>query len=338
MASLALDIFKNDAFSFTSLTDAILKAPYKPGRIGALGLFRERGITTTTIVIEEKDGRLSLIQTSPRGGPGSTIGAQKRTARSFVVSHLERESKVLADEIQGVRAFGSPNSNDAISAIVNERLTDLRAMHEVTLEHLRAGAIQGLVKDADGSTLHNLFTEFNVAQQTGTVSPNSTTDEGGDLRGEVVALQRLIENELGAEPISGYRAFCGKDFFDTLRADLGVVKTLRFADPQSLLQQQANARSFVYGGVTWEEYRGSTGGTPFFPDAEAYLFPEGSNIFSTYFAPADFQETVNTVGLPIYAKVVVDDELNRYTKLHTQSNPLALCLRPRAVVKVTLAT
>jgi hypothetical protein len=57
--------------------------------------------------------------------------------------------------------------------------------------------------------------------------------------------------------------------------------------------------------------------------------PEGTSIFRTYFAPADFMEAVNTIGLPLYAKMVVDDELQRWVKLHTQSNPLAMCLRPR---------
>jgi major capsid protein E len=333
-----LDIFRSDAFSVTSLTDAILKAPFKPGRIGALGLFRERGITTTSVVIEEKDGRLSLIQTSPRGAPSSSIGESKRTARSFLVPHLSRESTVMADEVQNVRAFGSQDATAAVQAVVNERLQDLRAMHEVTLEHLRAGAIKGLILDADGSTLLNLFTEFGVSQQSAVLTPDAAADNGDQLRGQIVAIQRLIEAELGAEPVSSYRAFCGKDFMDDLRADLGVVQTLRYADPQALLQQQANARMFSFGGVTWEEYRGSTGGTPFIPDAEAYVFPEGSPIFSTYFAPADFVETVNTVGLPIYAKQAPDAEFNRFVKIHSQSNPLSLCLRPRAVVKATLGT
>jgi len=332
-----LDVFKTDAFNTVSLTDAILKAPYKPSRIGQLGLFTERGITTTTVIVEEKDGRLSLIQTSPRGGPGSSIGAEKRKARSFLVPHLQRESTIMADEIQNVRAFGSEDALQGLQAIVNERLGDLRAMHEVTLEHLRAGAIKGIILDADGSTLLDLFTQFDVSQQSATLTPHSTNDEGGALRGEVVAAQRLVENELGAEPISGYRAFCGKTFFDTLRLDLSLTQTLRWADAQSLLQQQPNFRAFAFAGVVWEEYRGATGGTPFIPDAEAYLFPEGTRYFVQYNAPADFVETVNTVGLPIYAKQSVDAELNRFVKLHSQQNPLALCLRPRVVIKLTLA-
>jgi hypothetical protein len=66
--------------------------------------------------------------------------------------------------------------------------------------------------------------------------------------------------------------------------------------------------------------------------------PEGTGIFKTYFAPADFLETVNTVGLPLYAKVAVDPEFGRWARIHTQSNPLALCLRPRAVIRITGAS
>lgn len=326
-----LDVFRSDAFSVLSLTDAILKAPFKPGRIGELGLFRSRGITTTVVMVEEKDGRLTLIPTSPRGGPGSSIGASKRAARSFVVPHLERDSTILADEVQNVRSFGSENAQDAVQALINERLADLRGMHEATLEHLRASALQGIILDSDGSTpIYNLFTEFGVAQQAATI------DTTAEMRRQIVAAERLIETELGAEPISGYRALCGDDFFDIL-LDSSDVKTSFQYQEGSVLRADLR-KGFQFGGVSWENYRGSVGGVAFFAADEAYLFPEGTSIFGTYFAPADFIETVNTVGLPIYAKQSVDDQLGRWAKIHTQSNPLALCLRPRAVVKLTLST
>jgi len=68
------------------------------------------------------------------------------------------------------------------------------------------------------------------------------------------------------------------------------------------------------------------------------VLPEGTSIFTTYFAPADFNETVNTIGKRMYAKSFVDPELQRFTKLHAQSNPLSICLRPRAVIRVRIAT
>lgn len=326
-----LDVFKDDAFSVVSLTDAILKRPYKPGRIGKLGLFRERGITTTTAVVEQKDGVLTLIQSSPRGGPASQLSPTPRTARAFVLPHLERDSTIMADEVQNVRAFGSENAVESVQAIVNERLTTLRAMHEATLEHLRIGAIKGQILDADGSTvLFNLFTEFGVSQQ------SVILDLDGNIREQAVAIQRLIEDELGAEPISGYRAFCGDDFFDALISAESVSESLKYQESR-LLRTDLRA-GFEYGGIVWENYRGRVGNTEFIPTDEAYVVPEGTDIFATYFAPADFMETVNTVGLPVYAKVATDPELQRWAKVHSQSNPLALNLRPRAVVRVVLAT
>jgi hypothetical protein len=329
-----IDIFRDDAFSAVSLTDAVLKAPYRPGRIGALGLFRESGMITTTAVIEEKDGALSLIPTGPRGGPASTIGRERRTARSFIASHLERESTILADEVQGVRAFGSESVLEGVQAIVNERLATLRAMHEVTLEYHRVGAIKGLILDADGvTTIYNLFTEFGIVQQTHEIDFSSATT---NVRNEAIAIQRLAETELGAEPITGYRAFCGDDFFDALIEHASVVTSLQYQESR-LLRTDLRA-GFEYGGITWENYRGKVGAIDFFPTGEAFVVPVGPQIFSTKFAPADFMEAVNTLGLPIYAKMVFDPELNRWAKVHTQSNPLALCLRPRAVINVTMAT
>lgn len=332
-----LDIFStNAAFSLSQLTDAFIKMAYAPARVGQLGYFRSQGVSTTSVLVEWKNDQLALIQTSPRGGVGSSKGNVKRNLQAIAIPHLEKNANILADEVQGVRVFGSEDNTEAVQAKVNERLAELRQDHELTWEHMRISAIQGKVLDADASVLLNLFTTFNVSQSTGTVSPNSSTDEGDALRGEIVAIQRSIEGVLGATPIAGFRAFCGPTFFDTLRADLGVVQTLRYADPASLLRQGANSRVFEFGGVVWEEYRG---GTSYIAADEAYVVPEGPavDIFRQYNAPADFIGTVNTLGLPLYARTYPDPE-ERFVKLHTQSNPLFICLRPDAVVKVTLTT
>jgi hypothetical protein len=97
---------------------------------------------------------------------------------------------------------------------------------------------------------------------------------------------------------------------------------------------------FTFGGITFEEYRGQATDPDgnvrrFIASGEGYCFPVGtSQTFVTYFAPADFNETVNTLGLPIYAKQE-PRKFDRGTDLHTQSNPLPLCLRPAVLVKVT---
>ena len=58
--------------------------------------------------------------------------------------------------------------------------------------------------------------------------------------------------------------------------------------------------------------------------------------FGTYLAPADFNETVNTLGLSLYAKQA-PRPFDRGTDLHTQSNPLPMCHRPGVLIKLTAA-
>ena len=61
-----LDIFNDDAFSLSQLTVAINDLPKTYNRIAEMGLFRERGITTTTASIERKGHLLSLVERRPR--------------------------------------------------------------------------------------------------------------------------------------------------------------------------------------------------------------------------------------------------------------------------------
>jgi len=96
---------------------------------------------------------------------------------------------------------------------------------------------------------------------------------------------------------------------------------------------------FPFGGITFEEYRGQAtdaAGTVrrFIAANEGHAFPLGtSDTFATYVAPADFNETANTLGRPLYAKQE-PRKFDRGTDLHTQSNPLPMTHRPGVLVKV----
>ncbi len=332
-----MDIFRDDAFSMASLTAAIIAVPYKPARIGQLGLFGEQGITTTVVMVEEKQGQLSLVPTSPRGGVPDSIGKDGWKVRAFTVPHLARRSQILADAIQGVRAFGSETELQVIQTMVNQRLATLRNMLDVTLEYHRMGAIKGVVLDADGtSTIYNLFTEFGVVQQTFDMDLDDTDE---DVRGNCVAIARLIEDELGAAIYTGLRGFCSSSFFDALVGHAEVKESFKYQESRVLRDDLR--KGFPFGGITWEEYRGKVGSVAFVEDGYAYIFPEGvvtekGPLFQTNFAPADYLETVNTVGLPYYSKQAVDPVWQKFVDIEAQSNPLCLCLIPRAVIKVNM--
>ncbi|WP_419833489.1 major capsid protein [Endozoicomonas atrinae] len=328
-----MDIFNDDAFSLTSLTATINEMEYKPGRLGELGLFRESGINTTTAVVESVNGVLRLLPSSERGAPATQAVGDKRQMRSFVIPHIPHDSTIMAAEVQNVRQFGSEDAMQGVQAVINQRLARMNANHEVTLEFLRMGALKGEILDGDGSTvLYNLFDEFGVSQQTHNFNFGSATT---DVRLQSTKARRLVDDAMGAEPYSGLRAFTGKDFFDALVNHKSVKEAYqRWQDGEALRNDPKG--TFRFADINWEEYRGSVGGQDFVPDNKAYLYPEDADIFRTWFAPADFIETVNTIGLPRYAKQKVMD-FDKGVLVHTQSNPLPINLKPRAVIELTMS-
>lgn len=331
-----LDIFSNSAFSLTSLTDAINKVPFVPGRLGQLGIFDESGVSTTSVMIEEREGSLSLIETSPRGAPATQNLHNKRKARSLVVPHIALEDTVLADEIQNVRAFGTENALEGVQNVVNLRLAEMARKHDATLEHLRIGAIKGQVLDADGtSVLYDLFGEFGVTQHTEIdFDLDNATPAKGAVRKKCHDVVRKVEDELGAAPYTYVHAFCSATFFDDLVSHPEVEESYRRYQESAFLRAGLVRKSFEYAGITFEEYRGKVGSVDFIADGKAHFFPVGvPGLFRQYNAPADFVETANTIGLPRYAKQAVDQEFGRWVKLHTQSNPLPICTRPKVLIK-----
>jgi hypothetical protein len=80
-----------------------------PSRISSarLNIFQDAPQRTRTIAIESVDETLSLIQTSQVGAPPSQLSALKRKVRNFSTVRLAKESTIKAEELQGIRAFGS---------------------------------------------------------------------------------------------------------------------------------------------------------------------------------------------------------------------------------------
>lgn len=337
---MQLDAFNGDAFSMHTLTAAFNKLPHVPLRVGQLGLFAEAGVRGTSIDVESINGRLTLIQSSQRGSvAGDPLVSNKRTMRTFRTYHFERDAKVYADEVQNIRQFGSETELQQMQDLVNERMAELLPMHEVTLEYHRVNALQGMLYDADGSTLLNLFTEFGVTQQTHNFVFSAA---GTDVRNEIVAAKRKSEDVLGGLVVRGYRALCSPGWMDSFVAHASVKEAYKYQQGQ-MLASDLRSNGFRFGDVVFEEYRGTValpdsvgGGTrTFIPADTAWLIPE-ADIYITRFSPADYEETVNTLGLPRYAKQVADPSgLNKYRLINTQSNLICLCLRPEAVIKLT---
>jgi len=332
----APDIWSDDGFTLESLTVAVNKEPYRPGQVSATGLFDEDGVTTTTVSVELRDGKLSLVEPSERGGPGETVGDESRVRIPFDVDHYQRDDSILADEVQNVRAFGAENRLETLTERVERKAQRHARDLTMTLEHQRVGAIKGIVTSKSGTVLHDLYSRFGLAVPAAVsleLDVDSTLATG--LWQDVVY---ALEDELD-EPYDGLHVFTGRDFHKALWQHKSVRETFVFNNAQILRQDVPD--TFEWGGATWERYR--TGakatsdlGAPYIAADEARVVPRGvPDLFITRFAPADYEETVNTVGLPFYAKQWARPD-GKGRHLQVQMNPISLCTRPGVLRKLTL--
>ena len=330
--------FDNPGFSMASLTAAINILPNRYGRLEQLNLFPAKPVRTRQIIVEEYAGKLNLLPTRPVGSPGTVGERGTRKLRSFVIPHIPHDDVVLPEEVQGIRAFGSETEMEAISGVMARHLETMRNKHAITLEHLRMGALKGQILDADGSTIYDLFGEFGLSQET---IGFDLANGNSDIKGRCYDLLTAIEDKLQGEFMTGVHVLCSPEFFRALTTHK-EVKTAYTNWQQGIMLISDVRSGFTYTGVTFEEYRGQASdgnGTvrKFIAPGEAHAFPLGTvDTFGTYFAPADFNETVNTLGQSLYAKQE-PRKFERGTDLHTQSNPLPMCHRPGVLVKLTAA-
>ena len=330
--------FNNPAFSMSSLTAAINIIPNRFGRIEALKIFPDKPVRTRQVMVEEQNGVLNLLPTMPVGAPG-TVGLRgKRAMRSFVVPHIPHDDVVLPEEVQGIRAFGTETEMETIASVMARHLQTMRNKHAITLENLRMGALKGVILDADGSVIYDLFREFDI---TPAVINFELANANSNVKKACANVLRHFEDNLKGEFMTGVHCLCSPEFFDAL-TDHGKVKdAFAYSQQRAVLIDDMRA-GFTFGGVTFEEYRGQAtdmhGVTRrFIAAGEAHAFPLGTvDTFSTYYAPADFNETANTLGQALYAKQE-PRKFDRGTDLHTQSNPLPMCHRPGVLVKLTMA-
>lgn len=344
---VSMDIFNDNAFGLIEMTEAVQTMEFVPSFIGSLNLFTPTPIRTTSFFMEERDGELSLIPTTERGGPLTEHDRERRKVRSFQTARIAKGATIYAEEVQGVRAFGSETELEAAQSLVASRMTGdtgIMAEIEFTFEHMRLGALKGEVKDADGSTLINWYDEFGISPP----SPVNfaLTTSSTDVRKKCADLVRLMARKSrGAfTPGTTIHALCGDEFYDALIQHPQVRETyLNYNAAASLREsivgsgQNGTFGSFNYGGITFHNYRGTDDGTRVaIDDNEARFFPVGArNIFQHVMAPGEFFDFVNTPGRRTYAMTIPDRDRNAWVRVEGYSYPLFVCRRPDLLMRGT---
>lgn len=340
------DALRSDAFSLTSMTNGINILPVTQQSLGREGLFPFEGIDTRTVQIEYRQNVVSLLPFAPMGTLGIGMDDPTRVVRSFAVPFIPHATTIYAQQLIGVRKFGSTDQMESVQERITLEMSRHKANHELTWEYLRASALCGLVRDAQsGATILNYFTEFGLSEDTFTFAFSAAPATIVDPTPEA-ALQakcREVKDAVGAA-LGGPTGTCevgaliDDTFFNNMMLSPGVRSA--WNDQQNFRRQGSDPGDdvFDWGGISWKRYRTAVGSNNFFGGTNvARFYPKGTaaqGIFQQYGAPGPSLEAVGTIGLPMYASQEILPH-NAGIQLHTNSSPLFICKRPGCLKKGT---
>lgn len=332
-------------FEVADWTQELNVIPNQWGTIGQLGIFQEDSVAEHTVVFEEivKDG--ALIVDRVRGERGNVNKDYTRKIHTFAVPHFPLEDAILPQDLQGKRAYGSPDQAETLAAVRQRKMERIAQNHAWTLEYARAQAIvAGTVYAPNGTVTQNWFTEFGVSQTSiDFLLGTSSTEVIGKIETGIAAIQ---DNAGNGGVLTGVVALCGPTFFSKLISHPNVKAAYQYyTSTQEPLRNRVAAggsasamhREFFYAGVRFVEMRDQYNGSALIPAAEAYMIPTGTDAFRTYFSPANRFGLTNTLGERMYMFEYAAPNGTK-VEIETESNFVNAIMRPAVVVKCTSST
>lgn len=327
-----------DANKVTDWTEELLIIPNQWGKINEMGIFAEESVSQNTVTFEEQTYTIGLIPDQARGSRNNVSKDATRQVRTVAVPHFPHDDEITPQDLQGKRKYGSADEAETLTDVMQRKIERIRKSHALTLEYSRCKAIQGEVYAPNGTVSYNWYTEFGITRKEVDFDMDTSTTDVIAKGEEVIA--HIQDNIVSGEIVTEIVALCSPEYFSRLIAHANVKEAYKYyASTQEILRQRAGGqglfREFTFGGIRYIEYRGVVPGTAtrLIPAGDAYFLPMGtSDMFVTYFAPANKFEFANTLGEQAYMFEYRDQRDERIS-IESESNFINIVRRPNAVVR-----
>lgn len=330
--------------NLVDLTSAVRNIPIQYGTFNQMGIFSEEGVAADTVMFEETTLDGALIVDRVRGDKNSVSKDPTRRLHTFAVPHFPLDDYISPKDLQAKSAYDNFNEVEQLDAVRQRKLIRIRQNHDWTLNKARAQALFSATAYApNGTVVQNWNTEFGVTR---TEVDFALGTAGTEVLAKIELIIQAVHDGMGGNGVfSGIVIPCDTGFFNALIVHPSVKAAYTYAqqnragyDPiRGRLADggspMPNGREFSFGGVTFREVRDSYNGSKIVTANEGVAVPMGSDMFKTYFAPAERFGLVNTEGEKMYA---FEEASTNGTKImiETESNHISALLRPQAVVRV----
>lgn len=334
-----------NGFEITDLTQNLLIIPNVWGLAQQLGIFSSESTSQETITLEEITKNFGIMTDIHRGARHQVGKDYNRRLLSFAIPHFTYDDAITPRDIQGKRAYGA-EAIETLDAVRARKLERMRATHAATIETARMYTITtGQAYAPNGTVAYDWYNEFGKTRTVVSFAlATTTTDILAKIEQVTAAMQ---DNALTGTTPGEIYAICSPEFFAALVAHPMIVRAFTYyqTSPQLLRDRltakgfgDARYREFVFGNITFIEYRGTDiNGRRYVPAGDAYFLPRDTgDSFVTYFAPAGKFDLVNTLGQESYAFEWADPKGEEIV-MESETNFLSVLRRPQLIIRGTVA-
>lgn len=324
-----IDVFKDDRFSLTSMSEALQKVYTPPKKV--FNLFTPLPINTPDFVLDVRERHFNILPMQQRGEPIPQRRFRKGAMTSLSTYRIGEGAKLMAAELAFLRQFGTPDQMvEAAMVEMARRQQQLITDHDATLEHMALGAIDGKLLDHDGTVVVDFFDVFDLTRPASVGLPLATASDG-DLRELIEKMICIpIEDAAAGAQFTQIFADCGDDAWFDLQKNPEVRETFKVQHLGLELRNETRNTPLYFAGVLWSRYPRDAQGKIKLATDQVRFYPggTGNTVFRDVQAPGETFDDIGKYGQPIYANVIPDRDRNSYVEAEVMSYRNLMCTRP----------
>lgn len=338
-----------NGFQLVDWTDEILNLDNQAGLVGGLNLFRTQGISQTAVVFDKSMNDTTLLPQVSRRGRETTKGNDRKVETfSLPLAYFKHSDYITPEDIQGWRMPGTADGEESLARVRVQKLADMRAQVEQSLEYMKLQAIKGITSTPDGVVLADMFTEFGIAQTTIDFDLGDATT---DVNAKISELKRSLQTNLKTGGvIRGINVVVDADFFDKLVSHPQIRQAYLYYASQRDINRESTNQFMSWGSVDQFTYKGVT----FMTYDHVFKLPDGSteaavaantghvipvvnDLFRGYYGPSNKLGGANNVGREMFAYEFTDPK-DEFHEMQVETSPLFFATQPQVLIKLISST
>jgi len=358
---MTLVVSQNNRLKVVDLTDVLLDLPNNNFVTGALGLFTDRYSSQKKIEIRRVKTGTHIFGDRNWDERHQTIAGAAREFIDLKIPHFPADDAIVPGDLDGnlqVETVADAMALETVANVRAEKMTLLRAAHDLTLEAARmqlitqgtAYAPNGTLRTTYGNT-YDFYTEWGVTRPTEAVALAGAADPRNAFNDAKKAVRAAIRN--GQAGSIGFVVLCSHTFYQALYQNAFVTDAAKYLQNANMLlggqvasgvagldnrYEQITLWGITFINVGDAGYENSAGTfVPFVAEGKAYMLPTGvAGLFETWYAPANRFASVNKQAQGSYWFEYADEKDSKI-EIMTEQNFLNICKYPEAIVELTLA-